>query len=460
MKSRKIEEPGGEYSVILGHPVAEFSDLVYQAGSGKSDNGSYYQRDEGGSQKKGRKRIIVPVLSPGTVAYKGDSHLMTVAPTGSGKGRSVIIPNLLHYKGSVIVVDPKGENYAVTADWRRKMGQKVIVLDPFRVSGEHSDGLNPLDIFSLPNANIESDAQMIAELLAEGNKFAKDPFWDLSAGGLISGILAYIASVLEKEDWSFNKLKDILMGDDVVYNLAVILDSNGKKMSKMAHQELAAFLQMPEKETRPSVLATALTYLKAFTSEQVASTLAKSSFDLREVVEGDPLSIYIIVPPDKLKSHRAILKLWIGTLMKAITSRKEIPDRRTLFILDECAQLGNFPFLDTAISLLRGYGLQTWTFWQDLAQLRKNYEIEWPTMVNNCAVVQVFGTKNNNVASEFAKLVGVDVEQVNELHPSDQILMVNGRDLLKAKRLDYLNDEKFKGKFQPNPFFTRKSSRE
>lgn len=460
MKSRKIEEPGGEYSVILGHPVAEFSDLVYQAGSGKSDNGSYYQRDEGGSQKKGRKRIIVPVLSPGTVAYKGDSHLMTVAPTGSGKGRSVIIPNLLHYKGSVIVVDPKGENYAVTADWRRKMGQKVIVLDPFRVSGEHSDGLNPLDIFSLPNANIESDAQMIAELLAEGNKFAKDPFWDLSAGGLISGILAYIASVLEKEDWSFNKLKDILMGDDVVYNLAVILDSNGKKMSKMAHQELAAFLQMPEKETRPSVLATALTYLKAFTSEQVASTLAKSSFDLREVVEGDPLSIYIIVPPDKLKSHRAILKLWIGTLMKAITSRKEIPDRRTLFILDECAQLGNFPFLDTAISLLRGYGLQTWTFWQDLAQLRKNYEIEWPTMVNNSAVVQVFGTKNNNVASEFANLVGVDVEQVNELHPSDQILMVNGRDLLKAKRLDYLNDEKFKGKFQPNPFFTRKSSRE
>ena len=37
--------------------------------------------------------------------YEGDGHLMTIAPTGAGKGVSVIIPNLLTYPGSVIAID-------------------------------------------------------------------------------------------------------------------------------------------------------------------------------------------------------------------------------------------------------------------------------------------------------------------------------------------------------------------
>ncbi|MGK7296029.1 MAG: type IV secretory system conjugative DNA transfer family protein, partial [Candidatus Wenzhouxiangella sp. M2_3B_020] len=61
----------------------------------------------------------------------GEGHLMTIAPTGTGKGRSAIIPTLLSYPGPVIVIDPKGENYQVTARRRREMGQRVFKLDPF-----------------------------------------------------------------------------------------------------------------------------------------------------------------------------------------------------------------------------------------------------------------------------------------------------------------------------------------
>src|SRR4051812_27510742 len=60
--------------------------------------------------------------------YKGDNHLMTVAPTGAGKGRGVIIPNLLAYPGPAVVIDPKGEAYQTTARRRRQMGQQVVVL--------------------------------------------------------------------------------------------------------------------------------------------------------------------------------------------------------------------------------------------------------------------------------------------------------------------------------------------
>ena len=441
----------GKYDLILGYPIAK----NIRSNFGDFEGAKFYDLSEKIVNKKYSKRIIMPAVGQGHITYKGDSHLMTIAPTGSGKGRSAIIPNLLHFEGPVIVVDPKGENYAVTAQRRRDMGHKVIALDPFRIMGKDSDSLNPFDIFLLDNADIDTDAQMFAELLSEGNRFKTDPFWDITARGLHSGVIAYIVSGLKKEEWNINFLRDILMGDDETYNLAVVLDTLGKdkKITRMAYQEIASYLKMPAEKTRDSVLATAISYLKAFTSDQVASTLQKSSFSLQEVIDGSPLSIYIIIPPDKLRSHSALLKLWIGTLLKAISSRREIPEHRTLFILDECGQLGSFPFLETAITLLRGYGLQTWSFWQDLSQLRKLYEIEWSTMVNNCDVLQIFGTKNYRVATEFSEMVGVETEQVSDVKASEQILLIEGQELMKTKRFDYLNNPEFKGKYQPNPLY-------
>ena len=74
----------------------------------------------------------------------GEGHLLTVAPTGTGKGRTAIVPNLLYYQGPVVVIDPKGENYAVTARCRREMGHRVFKLDPFGVIDSESESPEPL----------------------------------------------------------------------------------------------------------------------------------------------------------------------------------------------------------------------------------------------------------------------------------------------------------------------------
>src|SRR4029077_20833744 len=75
--------------------------------------------------------------------YDAEGHILTVAPTGSGKGVSAVIPNLLDYPGSVVVVDLKGENHAVTARRRAQLG-RVLTLDPFRLCGKETAAFNPL----------------------------------------------------------------------------------------------------------------------------------------------------------------------------------------------------------------------------------------------------------------------------------------------------------------------------
>jgi hypothetical protein len=93
----------------------------------------------------------------------------------------------------------------------------------------------------------------------------------------------------------------------------------GKVLNKTARQEIATFLQMPD-VTRGGLLATADSYLKPFLSERVEASLERSTFALTDVREGRPLSIYLIIPPDKLQSHKGLLKFWVSTLLRAITS--------------------------------------------------------------------------------------------------------------------------------------------
>ncbi|MEX1196336.1 MAG: type IV secretory system conjugative DNA transfer family protein [Pseudohongiellaceae bacterium] len=53
--------------------------------------------------------------------YSGDGHLLTIAPTRSGKGAGCVIPNLLSHQGLVVVTDIKGENSAIAGACRRRI---------------------------------------------------------------------------------------------------------------------------------------------------------------------------------------------------------------------------------------------------------------------------------------------------------------------------------------------------
>ena len=117
-------------------------------------------------------------LEAGEMAHEpapDDGHIITVAPTGAGKGRSAIIPNLLRYQGPVIVVDPKGENCRVTARARRAMGHDVRIIDPFGLVTDKTDQLNPLDVLGRPGVELESEAQALAMMLSRSPKRWRQP---------------------------------------------------------------------------------------------------------------------------------------------------------------------------------------------------------------------------------------------------------------------------------------------
>ncbi len=388
------------------------------------------------------------------ITLGGDGHLVTVAPTGAGKGRGAIIPNLLRYDGPAIVVDPKGENTLVTARARREMGQQVHIIDPFGLVTDASDQLNPLDVLARPGIELESEAQALAMMLSGQGKSLSEPFWDIWGRSLLSGVIAYVAEHEPEENRHFGRVREILKNDDVVFNLAALLDKT-PNLAGIARTEISAFVQLVD-QTRSGVLATAQSYTEVVNSEPARKTLSRTSLDLDAVESGAPMTIYLVIPPDKLASHGPLLRLWIGSLLKTVMNRPARPERDTLFVIDECGQLGQLEHLRVAMTLLRGYGLKVWAFFQDMSQMRRLYPDDWQTIVNNAAVFQTFGLTNHVMANETADMVGdVDAFSLRAL-ARDRQVVARAREQAKVCALpDYLKDAEFRGRFDANPMFAR-----
>jgi type IV secretion system protein VirD4 len=196
----------------------------------------------------------------------GEGHLITIAPTGAGKGRGGLIPNLLTYEGPAIVIDPKGEACRVTARRRREMGQKVHIIDPFGLVTDKTDSLNPMDAFDIPGIDPSALAMDIAKQLSGGGFCLKDPFWDIRGHDLAAGIISAVASTQSGEDRSMRRVRQYLKSDDCVYNLAVLLDTQRGKLHRFAYEEVSSFLQA-EDRCRSSIHATACSYFSVIASD-------------------------------------------------------------------------------------------------------------------------------------------------------------------------------------------------
>jgi type IV secretion system protein VirD4 len=393
-----------------------------------------------------------------SLTYDGDGHCMTFAPTGSGKGVAAIIPNLLHYSGPIIVVDPKGENFVVTARFRSTyLRQHIILLDPFHavddaILSKHGllrSSLNPLSVVNVIGADIQNTAQMLADLFSQGGT-TKEDFWNISAKFLGAGLFAHEmerAAAQPRAPSFFNIVRQVF-AEDVNSAFYDLLSTQAP--GAFVRSAVAGF-QAKAASEQSGILSTLQTFLTTMMSDDLKPHIDTTSFDLRAIVDGDPCTVYIVIPPSKLDSHAFLLRAWISTFLHAVMERKTTPKARTLFMLDECANLGRLNPLRKAITLLRGYGLQVWMFFQDMDQLSFLYEDPF-TFINNCGVVQAFGMTRMAAAKAISGAIGgYSPKELMRLDRSQQIVSLSSGVLRACRLIKYFRDPAFGGLFDPNP---------
>jgi type IV secretion system protein VirD4 len=364
------------------------------------------------------------------VTFDGPLNLLTIAPNRSGRPRSCLIPNLLRYPGQMVVIDLNGEAYVATAEARRALGHTVLLLDPFAVSGTDSGSLDPIDLLAgLDASELESACQDIANLILLRSAFGAAN--DYEAFGLLSGLIGYHVGVPEKR--SFDQVHGTLFSEDVIYSLAVVLDTAGKLLPKASYQEIAAFINRDD-APRAATLARLRSHFTTFGGAEVKKALKQSTVALSEIAAGAPVTVYIVMPPERLGLHAALLRLWIGTLLFVASRSSGKSSPPPLFLLDHCAELGPLPLLESLLTMGSSQDFRIWTFWHDVHQLRTTYPSGWPAIVSGCGAVQVFGTKDAAAAAEADALLGLS-HVVGSLRSGEQIVRLDNEPR-RVRRLD------------------------
>ena len=376
------------------------------------------------------------------LGWGGDGHVLTVAPTRSGKGVGLVVPNLLHYSGSAIVVDPKGENYAITHRWRRDvLGQRIVCLDPFHVvlpKATPTDSINPLDgivdyrrsseTYLKQNPELLDEVSMIADAMIVRPPEEKDPHWNDKCRTLLKGlILAVVYGIGPNGRRHLSAVREMLTGGlDMLQGFFPFMEKNdaipGGVLGRAARE-----ISTMGKEEFKNVISYALKQTEFLDSPLVDNCLggagcdAGGTFDLRTLKSCEPVTIYLILPPHYLAQYARLFRLWITMAMAAMTRTYEPPKggRPVLFLLDEMAQLGTLDMMRKAVSLMAGYGMTLWMVWQDFSQLRLLYKDDWQSFLANAKVQQYFGINDPETAKTISEMLGEETIRIETSSEGD-----------------------------------------
>lgn len=357
-------------------------------------------------------RIIAEPDRAGVPAGSGDDrHIVTIAGSRAGKSSTVLIPNLLYYPGSVIVIDPKGEIAKATAAARaERLGQSVVVLDPFGTSGLPQSTYNPLDELDPGSDLFVDDVAQIADALIIDNE--KDPHWTDAAKILIAAIILYMAAT---GLCTLRRLWHILSGgegklgvpqsedddpNDFLFCRMLAIDAFRGRVALAGGD----FLGKSEKELS-SIISTARVQLRFLDSDPLTDATVSSAFRLSHL-KARPTTIYLCLPATRLATHARWLRLVVSLALNAMERNPSTPVHPVLFVLEEFGALGYMRPIEYATGFMAGFGVKLWSVLQDISQLKTHYPKSWETFLGNAGTIQAFGNADFATTQHLSRLLG------------------------------------------------------
>ncbi|MEV4849934.1 type IV secretory system conjugative DNA transfer family protein [Acinetobacter lwoffii] len=359
----------------------------------------------------GNKGILVGKYQNKYLMLGGQQFVLLAAPTRSGKGVAIVIPNLLNYSDSVVVLDLKLENFLLTSKFRAKNGQKVYLFSPFSEDLK-SHKWNPFDTVS------HDENFRVGEILAIGRSFypvtgdAKTDFWNDNANNLFLGLALYL---FETDDLPVT-MGEILRqssgkGKPIQDHIRSILDERAqsdKPLSDICLDALNRFLSSPD-NTLGNIISTFTSPLTIFANPIVDAATSSSDFRLEDV-RRQRMSIYFGVQPNRLGDAKNLINLFYSLLidvnLKTLPQQDSSLKYQCLVVNDEATAVGKVAKIADANSFIAGYNIRLLTIIQSIGQLEDVYKTQTRGLVTNHALQIIYPPREQRDANEYSEMLG------------------------------------------------------
>lgn len=380
--------------------------------------------------------------------HNGAEHILTYAPTRSGKGVGLIVPTLTTWKHSVIATDIKGELWSMTAGYRQKYLDNIVMK--FEPASKNSVKWNPFDEIRVDTDDETADAQSLALLIVDPQGKGLEDHWVKSAYSLITGCILYLLEQQKKGNGEASLAALDRLISDTSRPLSELWKDMKNADNLIAKQVGQDMLDKPENEGG-SIVSTAKTELSLYRDPVVAENTSFSNFKVKDLMNNDkPVTLYIVVQPKDIQRITPIFRLLINMIIRVnvsdFTFQQSKPKKlkahqkfirkiqgkpteefasisgrgnykhRLLMMLDEFPSLGKMDVVQTALAYCAGYGIKCYLITQDLAQLQEKYGKN-EAITSNCHIQNAYAPNKIETAEYLSKQTGeatVIEEYINE----------------------------------------------
>jgi type IV secretion system protein VirD4 len=389
----------------------------------------------------GNKGIVIGKYNGKLLRFSGQRFVSVGAPTRSGKGVGVVIPNLLDWTESCVVQDIKQECYDYTSRYRQEiLKQEVYLFNPF--SPDRTHRYNPLTYINMNSANADLELTDFANILYPTDRGdSNSEFFNQLAQNLFIGLCLMNRDVRRNEEL-YKELSEVY-GVTLPFTMKGILElseginiksknSKGEEFSIKGFEEaykffddcdvlsdeckrrLDSYFNIDSDNTRSGVLSSFNAPLLMFRSETLNKATCKSDFDLRDLRK-KKMTIYVGITPDQLANAKLILNIFWSQLI--LVNTKELPQKNDelkyscLLLMDEFTAPGTLGILQKAVGFIAGYNLRLLMIFQSISQLETSkpdgYGKEGAkTMLTNIACQILYAPREQEDAERFSKILG------------------------------------------------------
>ena len=357
--------------------------------------------------------------------HNGPEHILTYAPTRSGKGVGLVIPTLLSWKQSCVITDLKGELWALTAGWRQKHADnKVIRFEPATLKG--SARWNPLDEIRVGTEYEVGDVQNLATLVVDPDGKGLESHWQKTSQALLVGFILHAIYKLKNqgEPATFPNIDRMLVDPKINIADLLIEMTQFQHVDGKTHPVISAsardMIDRPEEEAG-SVLSTLKSYLALYRDPVVAQNVSESDFCIKDLMHHDsPVSLYIVTQPNDKTRLQPLVRILLNMVVRLLADKMEFErvdgfiktkktyKHRLLCMIDEFPSLGKLDILQESLAFVAGYGLKFYLICQDINQLKSRERGYGPdeTITSNCHIQNAYPPNRVESAEHLSKLTG------------------------------------------------------
>jgi len=419
--------------------------------------------------------------------HEGPEHVLTFAPTRSGKGVGLVVPTLLSWPTSAVIHDIKGENWQITAGWRSRFSHCLL----FNPTDAKSAAYNPL-LEVRRGAHEVRDVQNIADILVDPEgALEKRNHWEKTSHALLVGAILHV--LYAGEDKTLRGVANFLSDPASPFELTLHRMMTTPHLGDWPHPVVASaareVLNKSDNE-RSGVLSTAMSFLGLYRDPTVAEVTSRCDWRIADLIAAEhPVSLYLVVPPSDISRTKPLIRLILNQIGRRLTESLDGSDgigrrHKLLLMLDEFPALGRLDFFETALAFMAGYGIRSFLIAQSLNQIDKAYG-QNHSILDNCHVRVTFATNDERTAKRISETLGTATElraqrnyaghrlapwlghlmvsrqetarplltpgEVMQLPPDEAVVMVSSVAPIKAKKLRYYADANFKRRVLPPP---------